>query len=104
MFRYFICSVRQETSAVLLVGDHVFFQLGCQLRALDDQHKLCVQIGAAQIEIVGAHGAQLIVNDKGFAMIRETAVIFQNLHARIPKCVPVHGIIAGGKKIVAVFN
>ena len=63
MFRYFICSVRQETSAVLLVGDHVFFQLGCQLRALDDQHKLCVQIGAAQIEIVGAHGAQLIVND-----------------------------------------
>ena len=42
--------------------------------------------------------------DKGFAMIRETAVIFQNLHARIPKCVPVHGIIAGGKKIVAVFN
>ena len=104
MFRYFICSARQQTAAVLLIGDHVFFQPGCQLPALDDQHKLCVQIGAAQIEVVGPHGAQLTIYDKGFAMVGEAAVIFQNPHAGIPKCVPVHGIIAGGKEIVAVFN
>ena len=104
MFRYVIGAVRQESPAVRLIGFHIILQLGCKLRTLDDQHQFRVHISASQVKIIGTNGTQLMVNQKGLAMVGKAAVVFQDFHTGPDEGFLMPWIIAGSKEIVPVFN
>ena len=53
-----VAAVGEQQAAVLFVAGHVGFQLRGELLTLDDQHEFGVQIGAAQVEVVGTYGGQ----------------------------------------------
>ena len=57
--------------------------MAVQLRAVDHQHQLRVQISAADVQVVGAHDRQIIINEHRFGMYRVFVHQLENLHTGV---------------------
>lgn len=91
-----------DLQGILLVSAHGLPQLPVQLGAVDDQHQLRVQVGAAHVPVEGAHGGDAVIDGEAFPVVGDAAVVLQHAHAAAQELFLVHIVVHGPEGIAVV--